>query len=248
MTVDQLLLGDMCATAQKKISSVIIDDAPRFSYRALMLDPARNFLPVEDVKFFIDQMVRYKYNTLQLHLTDDQGWRVEIKEYPGLVGKDYYTQEQLADLIQYAAKRHVEIVPELDIPGHTVAILATYPELGCTHTDTLPKIVGKTLDLMLCANNEKVYTVYRNIIKEISELFPSRYIHLGGDEAVVEKSWTKCERCQAMMKELGYQKASQLMIPFFDRMLTFVQENGKTPILWCELDRIYPPANDYLFP
>ena len=137
-----------------------------------MLDPARNFLPVEDVKFFIDQMVRYKYNTLQLHLTDDQGWRVEIKEYPGLVGKDYYTQEQLADLIQYAAKRHVEIVPELDIPGHTVAILATYPELGCTHTDTLPKIVGKTLDLMLCANNEKVYTVYRNIIKEISELFP----------------------------------------------------------------------------
>lgn len=169
-------------------------------------------------------MVRYKYNTLQLHLTDDQGWRVEIKEYPGLVGKDYYTQEQLADLIQYAAKRHVEIVPELDIPGHTVAILATYPELGCTHTDTLPKIVGKTLDLMLCANNEKVYTVYRNIIKEISELFPSRYIHLGGDEAVVEKNWTKCERCQAMMKELGYQKASQLMIPFFDRMLTFVQE------------------------
>ena len=95
------------------------------------------------------------------------------------MGKDYYTQEQLADLIQYAAKRHVEIVPELDIPGHTVAILATYPELGCTHTDTLPKIVGKTLDLMLCANNEKVYTVYRNIIKEISELFPSRYIHLG---------------------------------------------------------------------
>ena len=248
MTVDQLLLGDMCVTAQKKISSVIIDDAPRFSYRALMLDPARNFLPVEDVKFFIDQMVRYKYNTLQLHLTDDQGWRVEIKAYPGLVGKDYYTQEQLADLIQYAAKRHVEIVPELDIPGHTVAILATYPELGCTHTDTLPKIVGKTLDLMLCANNEKVYTVYRNIIKEISELFPSRYIHLGGDEAVVEKNWTKCERCQAMMKELGYQKASQLMIPFFDRMLTFVQENGKTPILWCELDRIYPPANDYLFP
>ena len=238
----------MCVTAQKKISSVIIDDAPRFSYRALMLDPARNFLPVEDVKFFIDQMVRYKYNTLQLHLTDDQGWRVEIKEYPGLVGKDYYTQEQLADLIQYAAKRHVEILPELDIPGHTVAILATYPELGCTHTDTLPKIVGKTLDLMLCANNEKVYTVYRNIIKEISELFPSRYIHLGGDEAVVEKNWTKCERCQAMMKELGYQKASQLMIPFFDRMLTFVQENGKTPILWCELDRIYPPANDYLFP
>lgn len=248
MTVDQLLLGDICTTSQRQLSSVCIDDAPRFAHRALMLDPARHFLPVGDVKFFIDQMARYKYNTLQLHLTDDQGWRVEIKGHPALASKDCYTQEQLADLIRYAAQRHIEIIPELDIPGHTVAILAAYPELGCTHTDTLPKMVGKTVDLMLCANNEKVYAVYQDIIKEISALFPSRYIHLGGDEAVVEKNWTKCERCQAMMKESGYRKASQLMIPFFGRMLSFVRDNGKTPILWCELDNIYPPANDYLFP
>lgn len=248
MTIDQLLLGDICATAQKEIQPVDIDDAPRFSYRALMLDPARHFLPVEDVKFFIDQMVRYKYNTLQLHLTDDQGWRVEIKKYPRLVGEKYYTQEELSDLIRYAACRNINIIPELDVPGHTVAILATYPELSCSHTDTLSKVVGKTVDLMLCANNEKVYMVYRDIIREISELFPSRYIHLGGDEAVVEKNWSRCTNCRAMMKELGYQKASQLMIPFFDRMLSFVRENGKTAILWCELDNIYPPANDYLFP
>lgn len=248
MTFDQLLLGDACATAQNQISPIRIDDAPRFSYRALMLDPARHFIPVDDVKFFIDQMARYKYNILQMHLTDDQGWRVDIKKYPELVGKDYYTQEQLTDLIHYAAQRNIEIIPELDIPGHTVAILATHPDLGCTHTDTLPKIVGKTVDLMLCANNEKVYTVYQDIIKEIAVLFPSRYIHLGGDEAVVEKNWTKCTRCLAMMKKLGYQKASQLMIPFFERMLGFVEDNGKTPILWCELDNIYPPANDYLFP
>ena len=248
MTVDQLLIGDICATTQKELSPVYIDDTPRFAYRALMLDPARHFLPVNDVKFFIDQMARYKYNILQLHLTDDQGWRVEIKKHPKLVGKDYYTQEQLAEIIQYAAQRNIEVIPELDIPGHTVAILATYPELGCTHVDTLPKVVGKTVDLMLCANNEKVYAVYQDIIKEISALFPSRYIHLGGDEAVVEKNWTKCTRCRAMMKELGYQKASQLMIPFFNRMLSFVQENDKTPILWCELDKIYLPANDYLFP
>lgn len=248
MTLDQLMLGDVCTTSQKKLAAVYIDDAPRFAHRALMLDPARHFLPVDDVKFYIDQMVRYKYNVLQLHLTDDQGWRVEIRKHPKLVGKDYYTQEQLADLIRYAAQRHVEIIPELDIPGHTVAILAAYPELGCTHTDTLPKNVGKTEGLMLCANNEKVYTIYRDIIQEIAALFPSRYIHLGGDEAVVEKNWTKCERCRAMQKELGYQKASQLMIPFFGRMLSFVEDNGKTPILWCELDNIYPPANDYLFP
>lgn len=114
--MDQLLLGDACATAHKEISPIRIDDAPRFPHRALMLDPARHFLPVNDVKFFIDQMARYKYNILQLHLTDDQGWRVEIKKHPKLVGKDYYTQEQLAEIIQYAAQRNIEVIPELDIP------------------------------------------------------------------------------------------------------------------------------------
>lgn len=193
-------------------------------------------------------MVRYKYNVLQLHLTDDQGWRVEIKKHPKLTSKECYTQDELSELISYAAQRNVDIIPELDIPGHTVAILAAYPELGCTHTDTVPKVIGETVDLMLCANNEKVYEVYRDIIREISELFPSRYIHLGGDEAIIDKNWTKCTRCQAMMTEFGYQKASDLMIPFFDRMLSFVRENGKSPMLWCELDNIYPPANDYLFP
>lgn len=248
MTIDQLLLGDVCATSQKQISSIVIDDVPRFGYRALMIDPARHFIPAEDVKFYIDQMARYKYNVLQLHLTDDQGWRIEIKKHPKLASKECYTQEQLADIIQYAAQRHVEVVPELDIPGHTVAVLAAYPELGCTHTDTLVKNVGKTVDLMLCAKNEKVYTVYKDIIDEVATLFPSRYIHLGGDEAVVEKNWTKCERCQAMMKELGYTKASQLMIPFFGRMLDYVRQGGKEPVLWCELDEIRMPANDYLFP
>lgn len=248
MTFDQLLLGDVCATANKEISPIYVDDAPRLPYRALMLDPARHFIPVDDVKFFIDQMVLYKYNVLQLHLTDDQGWRVEIKKHPALTGKDYYTQEQLSDIIRYAAQRHVEVVPELDIPGHTVAILAAYPELGCSHTDTLQKIVGKTSNLMLCANNERVYSVYRDIITEISSIFPSRYIHLGGDESVIEQNWAKCTRCRAMMEDFGYQKTSQLMIPFFERMLGFVQDNGKMPILWCELDNIYPPATDYLFP
>ena len=248
MTMDQLLLGDVCATRQKQISPIVIDDAPRFGYRALMIDPARHFIPVEDVKFYIAQMARYKYNILQLHLTDDQGWRIEIKKHPKLASKDCYTQAQLADIISYAAQRHVEVVPELDIPGHTVAVLAAYPELGCTHTDTIVKNVGKTVDLMLCANNEKTYTVYKDIIDEVTSLFPSRYIHLGGDEAVVEKNWTKCERCQTMMKEHGYTKASQLMIPFFTRMLDFVRKDGKEPILWCELDEVRLPANDYLFP
>ena len=170
-TLDQILLGDVCNTANKQIAPIRIDDEPRYGYRALMLDPARHFLPLEDVKFYIDQMAKYKYNILQLHLTDDQGWRVEIKAHPGLTeigafrnpktgpnGPDngFYTQEQLKELVRYAADRNIEIIPELDIPGHTVAVLATYPELGCTHTDTIQKEMGKTVDLMLCANNEKV--------------------------------------------------------------------------------------------
>lgn len=248
MTFHQLLIGDICATQQKQITPVCIDDSPRFSYRALMIDPARHFLPVKDVKFYIDQMARYKYNVLQLHLTDDQGWRIEIKKHPKLTGKDYYTQEQMKNLIHYAAERHIEIVPELDIPGHTVAVLAAYPELGCTHTDTIVKNVGTTTNLMLCAGNERVYDTYKDIIAEIASLFPSRYIHLGGDEAVIEQNWTKCERCRTMMSEKGYTKASQLMIPFFNRMLDFVREDGKEPVLWCELNNIYPPATDYLFP
>lgn len=157
-TLDQILLGDVCNTANNQIAPIRIDDEPRYGYRALMLDPARHFLPVEDVKFYINQMAKYKYNVLQLHLTDDQGWRVEIKKYPRLTeigafrnpktgsnGPDngFYTQEQLKDLIKYAADRNVEIIPELDIPGHTVAVLATYPELGCTHTDTIQKIMGQ---------------------------------------------------------------------------------------------------------
>lgn len=261
-TLDQLLLGDICHTSCNEIAAIRIDDTPRYKYRALMLDPARHFIPVTEVKFFIDQMSKYKYNTLQLHLTDDQGWRIEIKKHPGLTrigafrnpnagseGPDngFYTQEELRELVQYAQARNIEIVPEIDIPGHTVAVLATYPELGCTHTDTLPKIMGKTVDLMLCANNEKVYAIYDDIIKEIASLFPSSRIHMGGDEAVIDKNWTQCNRCQSLMKQLGYTKESQLMNYFFGKILASVRRYGKEPLLWCELDNIRMPAHEYLF-
>ena len=248
MTFHQLLLGDACATRQRQLSPVFIDDSPRFPHRALMIDPARNFLPVEDVKFFIDQMARYKYNILQLHLTDDQGWRIEIKKHPNLTPKDHFTQEQIKDLIEYAALRHIEIVPELDIPGHTVALLAAYPQVGCSSSDTIAKDVDKTTNLMLCAANEQAYLIYKDVIGEIASLFPSRYIHLGGDEAAIEANWTQCEHCRNLMKKMGYTQASQLMIPFFDRMLGYVRENKKEAILWCELDNIRQPASKYLFP
>lgn len=248
MTMDQLLLGDILSTACDEMRPVMIDDAPRFARRALMIDPARHFLPAEDVKFFIDQMAKYKYNVLQIHLTDDQGWRVAINSHPKLASKQHYTQDELRDIIEYAALRCIEVVPEVDIPGHTVAILAAYPELSCSHLKTDTVVVGRTTNRMVCAANEKSYEVLTDVIKELTALFPSPYIHLGGDEAAVPANWAKCADCQTMMHKHGYAKATQLMTPFFDRILSAVREGGKKPILWCELDNIYPPAHDYLFP
>lgn len=264
-TLDQLLLGDKYNTSQGKIASLHINDAPRYDFRAVMLDPARHFLPIEDVKMFIDQIARYKYNKLQLHLTDDQGWRIEIKSHPKLTsigafrtaggnsnGPDngYYTQEELKELVRYASERNVEIIPELDIPGHSAAILAAYPQIGCPfrHGTVTGKNIGKITNMMLCACNEEAYTIYKDIIREVSEIFPSKYIHLGGDEAAVKDNWAKCDSCLALMRKAGYDTPSQLMNIFFGRMLDIVRSNNKEAILWCELDNIYPPANDYLFP
>lgn len=247
-TLDQILMGDAASTAKKSIMPVAIDDSPRFPVRAIMLDPARNFLPADDVKFFIDQMVLFKYNTLQLHLTDDEGWRVNIPRHPSLASKQHYTRQELEDIIAYASDRYIDIIPEIDIPGHTVALLSAYPAMGCSHTDTLPKIVGKTTNMVLCPAKEIVYDVFHDVIDEISSIFPSKFIHLGGDEAAIEKHWTKCTDCQELMRQKNFTSVSQLMIPFFDRMLQFVRDNNKKPVLWCELDNIYPPANEYLFP
>lgn len=261
-TLDQLLLGDAVNSRDGKIAAIRIEDKPRYGHRAVMLDPARHFLPVDDVKSFIDEMARFKYNVLQLHLTDDQGWRIEIKSHPELTEKGafrtpaapptpdngFYTQEQLKEIIEYAADRYIEIIPELDIPGHSVAILASHPELGCAFRHDEPRILGKTTNMMLCAHNQAVYNIYEDIISEAAALFPSKYIHLGGDEAAVAANWAKCSHCKALMEQYGYNDPSQLMNIFFGRMLDIVRRNDKTAILWCELDNIYPPANDYLFP
>ena len=262
-TLDQILLGDICNTTNDRIEYIAIDDNPRYAMRAIMLDPARHFIPVNDVKFFIDQMARFKFNTLQLHLTDDQGWRIEIKSHPELTEKGafrrqgggnngpdngFYTQEELREIIEYAAQRNIEVIPELDIPGHSVAILTAHPELGCAFRQNDEKRLGETTNMMLCAANDEVYTIYEDIIKEVAALFPSKKIHLGGDEAAVAQNWEKCPDCNAMMQRLGYNDPSQLMIPFFGKILDIVRNNGKEAILWCELDNIWPPANEYLFP
>lgn len=262
-TLDQVLLGDVQNCCKGMLASFRIYDKPEYGYRAVMLDPARHFLPVEDVKRFIDLMSKYKYNILQLHLTDDQGWRIQIKSHPQLTEKGafrstkddayshdngFYTQEELKKLVDYALLRNIEIIPELDIPGHTVAFLSAYPETGCAFRHGEDKILGITTNMMLCANNNKVYDIYEDIITEVAEIFPSKYIHLGGDEAAIKENWAKCNDCKSLMEKHGYDKPSQLMNIFFSRVLDIVRNNGKKTILWCELDNMWPPANKYLFP
>lgn len=248
-TLDQILLGDAVRTTKKCIAQLFIDDSPRYERRILMLDPARNFLPVEDVKRYINEMAKYKFNVLQLHLTDNEGWRFQVKSHPELTSNGkFYSHDDLKDLIKYAEERFIEIVPELDIPGHTIGILNIHPEFACTFTDSVAIKKAGGAGGMLCASQSGVYNLYKDIIKEVAEVFPSKYIHLGGDEAVLERNWGICDLDRKLMKELGYSKPADLMNYFFERMLSFVRNQGKHPILWCELDNIYMPANDYLFP
>lgn len=261
-TLDQLLVEDGGNSRRNSMKAVNITDRPRYSYRALMLDPARHFIPLNDVKRYIELMSRYKFNVLQLHLTDDQGWRIEIEKYPLLTQKaafrddqsgdhapqnGYYTQQQLKELIEYAAGKHVEIVPELDIPGHTAAAIYAYPALGCEREDTASVVLGKTTDRMLCAANEEVYTFYTGVLQEVCRIFPSKRIHLGGDEAVIGKNWGKCKRCWALMQARGLQQPEQLMGIFFERIEDMVRKEGKELMLWCELDNIRMPAQRFLF-
>ena len=248
-TLDQILMADVKHTLSKEIALLKIEDKPRLSRRALMLDPARNFLPVEDVKRYIDEMWRYKFNVLQLHLTDDEGWRFEVKSHPELTaGAQFYTQEQLQDIIDYAAKRYIEVVPELDVPGHTRALLTVHPEFGCCITDSvaLRKVHGN--NVMVCASQPEVYKLYEDVLGEVARVFKSPYIHLGGDEAAVERNWAFCDKDRELMKQYGYSKPSDIMNYFFDRMLNVVRGLGRTAILWCENDNIRMPAREYLFP
>ena len=213
------------------IPVVTIQDEPRFGYRALLLDASRFFIPKENVLRIIDCMSMLKLNTLHFHLTDDNGWRVEIKKYPRLteVGAwrvdrqdlpfparrnpkkgeptpvgGFYTQEDIREMVAYAAERQVEIVPEIDMPAHSNAALAAYPKLACPvvkeYIGVLPGLGGRNSEIIYCAGNDSVFTFLQNVMDEIMELFPSRYIHIGGDEAQ-KTHWKQCPLCQARMKK-----------------------------------------------
>lgn len=260
-TLSQLFAGFNTKSANNTLPMVFIHDKPRFPFRALMLDPARHFLKVADLKKYIDAMARYKFNALHLHLSDDQGWRVEIKSLPklaeissirketdgdGIVHKGYYTQEQLKELVKYAQERNVEIIPEIDVPGHNVAALAAYPELSCDQQPLQVSTIAGVSKELLCAGNEKVYEFYEKIIAELTSIFPSKKFHIGGDEAPLDK-WKKCSHCQSKIEKEHLKNEQDLMGYFFKRIGTILDKYEKQPLIWYELDVPQYPKNSSMY-
>jgi len=197
--------------------AVNIKDEPRFGYRGLMIDACRHFMPVEDVKKQLDVMALFKLNRMHWHLTDDQGWRIEIKKYSKLteVGstridgegtehKGYYTQEEVKDIVKYAADRFITIVPEIELPGHELAAISAYPELSCQGQPITPRIIWGVEDIVMCAGKEEPFKFLEDVISEVVPLFPGEYFHIGGDECP-KTSWKNCPLCQKRIQDEGLQ-------------------------------------------
>lgn len=269
-TVRQLLPASIESTkvvnnVDWTVPAVTVTDEPRFGYRGLLVDVARFFTPKENLLRIIDCMGMLKINKLNLHLCDDNGWRIEIKRYPLLtevgsrrverpgksfperrnprqgeptVEKGFYTQDDIREILVYAAQRQIEVIPEIEMPAHSNAALAAYPLLACPVVDkfigVLPGLGGNHADVIYCAGNDSVFTFLQNIIDEVVELFPSKYINLGGDEAW-KTHWKECPLCQARMQKEGLADEEALQGYFMARMSKYVQEKGREVIGWDEL-------------
>jgi hexosaminidase len=255
---------------QKKfeIPCAEITDFPRFQWRGLMLDVSRHFFTIDEVKKMIDEMVQYKFNILHLHLSDDQGWRIEVKSLPELTKTGawrvprtglwwerdppsegeaatyggFYTQDQIIELVNYAAGRHVQILPEIDVPGHSRAAIASYNYLSCTKQNYLVNPGSYFQDIqghpynsvMLCPGQEQTYEFLEKIFNEISKLFPFEYIHIGGDE-VYKGLWAECDSCKKRMAEYNLKNTDELQSYFIKRVEKMLQKNGKKLIGWDEI-------------
>lgn len=240
-TLRQLLLqtdGD--------VPCVTIEDRPRFSYRGYMFDCGRYFFSVEDVKRVIDLMALHKLNVLHWHLTEDQGWRVEIKKYPLLTEKGskrshtnfnhkphggYFTQEDIKEIVQYCHARKIKVIPEFDIPGHTVSAIACYPYLSCFDRKLEVATHWGVKHDILCAGKESTYQFVFDVLDELMSLFPDKIIHLGGDEAV-KMRWELCPRCQAEMKKLGLKSEDDLQAHFMEKVSDYLRQHGYSSIMW----------------
>lgn len=241
-----------------ELPAASINDYPRFPYRGMHLDVSRHFFPVDSVKKFIDILALHNMNRFHWHLTDDQGWRIEIKKYPELTqigaqrketvigrnsgkydGKPYgegmfYTQDEIRDVIAYAQERFITIIPEIDLPGHQLAAITTYPDLGCTGGPYEVWTQWGVSDDVICAGNEKAMTFLEDVLGEVIDLFPSEYIHVGGDEAG-KSAWKKCPKCQALMKKNGMKSVDELQSYMIHRAEEFLNSKDRRLIGWDEI-------------
>ncbi len=234
-----------------------ITDWPRFPWRGMHLDPCRHFWSVEFTKKYIDLLARYKMNSFHWHLTDDQGWRIEIKSHPKLTAvgawrkgsqvgpysrREYdtipyggfYTQDEIREVVAYAQARHINVVPEIEMPGHALAALAGYPELGCTGGPYEVARGWGVFDDVFCAGNDSTFAMLEDVLAEVMDLFPSPYIHIGGDECPKER-WKDCAKCQQRMKTEGLKDEHELQSYFIQRIEQFVNAKDRTIIGWDEI-------------
>ena len=232
-----------------------IKDAPRYSHRGFMLDVCRTWMEKEAVMEYIDLLAYHKINSLRLHLTDDEAWRIEIKSHPelaevgGFRGYDspiwprygkwnerwggYYTQEDMREIIEYARVRNIEVVPEIDLPGHSLCIATIHPEILCDYTPTKSAAFGYDTRSAFCASREENYTLLEDILREVCELFPSKYIHIGGDEVDMSQ-WQRCPRCRKLMADNNMSSTSELQRYFMSRLSDMLIKYGKLPAVWNE--------------
>ena len=257
-TLIQLLPPSREQVSELVFPAVEIEDAPRFGWRGMHLDVGRHFMPVEFVKKYIDYIAMNKMNVFHWHLTEDQGWRIEIKKYPKLTeigsqrketiighaheskeydGKPYggfYTQDEIKDVVAYAQARYVTVVPEIELPGHALAALASYPELGCTGGPYEVATTWGVFDDVYCAGKEETFKFLEDVISEVMPLFPGEYFHIGGDECP-KTQWEKCPYCQARMKKEGLKNEHELQSYFVQRIEKFLNAHDKKMIGWDEI-------------
>jgi hexosaminidase len=234
--------------ARVAIPAVRIEDAPQFAYRGQMFDVGRHFFPVDFVKKQIDLLSYYKINTFRWHLTEDQGWRIEIRKYPRLTevgawrtegdGSRYggfYTQEQVRDVVEYARLRNIMVIPEIEMPGHSSAALAAYPDLSCSKQSIdVPSTFGVMKAGVYCVGDEGTFAFLQDVLDEIIALFPAPYVHIGGDE-VPKDSWTGCKSCQQRMRDEHLKDADELQSYFVKRIQRYLAGKGRTLIGWDEI-------------
>ena len=260
-TLRQLLPPQILADAPQDdvtwlIPCLLISDAPAFGWRGLHLDVGRHLFPVDFIKKFIDTMAFYKFNTFHWHLTEDQGWRLEIKKYPRLTevgayraqtqlptdpnqwdGKPYggyYTQDEARDIVAYAQERGITVVPEIELPGHSLAALSAYPELGCVGGDYQVRTTWGIDPDIYCAGNDAVFAFLHDVFEETLAIFPSEYIHIGGDEAPKER-WAACPNCQARIQAEGLADEHELQSWFIRQIESWLNERGRRLVGWDEI-------------